>query len=67
MSEKAARLVGMFVLASGCIIGGAAAVAQPVDTALIDSGSPNDWLTYHGILQILSLQPARPDQHRQCA
>jgi PQQ-dependent dehydrogenase (methanol/ethanol family) len=24
------------------------ALAQPVDTARIESGSPNDWLTYHG-------------------
>ena len=25
-----------------------AAIGQPVDTALIDTGSANDWLTYHG-------------------
>ena len=36
------------IVAVGVAIGGAEAMAQPVDTALIDSGSPNDWLTYHG-------------------
>jgi alcohol dehydrogenase (cytochrome c) len=33
------------------VIGGvtaAPAVAQPIDTARIAAGSPNDWLTYHG-------------------
>jgi alcohol dehydrogenase (cytochrome c) len=37
-----------FGLAIGTIITAAPAVAQPVDTALIDAGSANDWLTYHG-------------------
>jgi alcohol dehydrogenase (cytochrome c) len=41
-------------LALGLILGASAALAavpgraQPVDTARIASGSPNDWLTYHG-------------------
>jgi len=37
----------IFVLAIGASIA-APAAAQPVDTALIDAGSANDWLTYHG-------------------
>ncbi|HYP34981.1 MAG TPA: hypothetical protein VEQ62_01430, partial [Stellaceae bacterium] len=37
----------IFVLAIGAAIA-APAAAQPVDTALIDAGSANDWLTYHG-------------------
>ena len=37
----------VFVLAIGAAIAEPAA-AQPVDTALIDAGSANDWLTYHG-------------------
>src|SRR5215470_14816880 len=44
----AARLAAMFASAIGMVAGAAAAVAQPVDTALIDAGSANDWLTYHG-------------------
>ena len=31
--------------------------AQPVDTARIEAGGPNDWLTYHGSYKVLSLQP----------
>ena len=32
----------------GTAVGGPTAIAQPVDAALIDAGSANDWLTYHG-------------------
>ena len=48
MFGKAARVTGMLVLAIGMMVGGPTAIAQPVDTALIDTGSANDWLTYHG-------------------
>jgi alcohol dehydrogenase (cytochrome c) len=40
-------LVGA-VLAIGAAVIAAPAVAQPIDTARIAAGSPNDWLTYHG-------------------
>src|SRR5258708_14519031 len=48
MLRKVARDTAMFILAIGMYVGGSAASAQPVDTALIDAGSANDWLTYHG-------------------
>src|SRR5215469_9476910 len=48
MLEKAVRIIGMFFLVIGTTIGGLTVIAQPVDTALIDTGSANDWLTYHG-------------------
>ena len=48
MFGNAARVTGMVVLVIGTAVGGPAAIAQPVDTALIDAGSANDWLTYHG-------------------
>src|SRR5438067_3417466 len=47
MFEKAASVTGMLSLAIGLTIG-PTVLAQPVDTALIDTGSANDWLTYHG-------------------
>src|SRR5215510_12336076 len=37
-----------FLLAIGTALGGLPGLAQPVDTARIDSGSPNDWLSYRG-------------------
>ena len=48
MFEKAASVTGMLSLVIGMTIGGPSVIAQPVDTALIDTGSANDWLTYHG-------------------
>src|SRR5215831_9743474 len=36
------------LLAVGTALGGLPGEAQPVDTARIATGSPNDWLTYHG-------------------
>ena len=48
MFGKLARKSAVFVLAIGVTLGGQRTIAQPVDTAQIDSGSPNDWLTYHG-------------------
>src|SRR6185312_12022943 len=36
------------LLAIGTTFSGTAAWAQPVDSARIAAGSPNDWLTYHG-------------------
>jgi alcohol dehydrogenase (cytochrome c) len=35
-------------LAIGTMIAATTVAAEPVDTALIDTGSANDWLTYHG-------------------
>jgi alcohol dehydrogenase (cytochrome c) len=48
MFEKAVSVTGMLSLVIGMTIGGQRVIAQPVDTALIDTGSANDWLTYHG-------------------
>ena len=48
MFGKLARKSAVFVLAIGVTLGGQRTMAQPVDTAQIDAGSPNDWLTYHG-------------------
>ena len=36
------------LLAIGTALGGLPGLAQPVDTARIASGSPNDWLSYRG-------------------
>ncbi len=36
------------VLAIGTALGATSSPAQPIDTARITAGSPNDWLTYHG-------------------
>src|SRR3954451_21207430 len=35
-------------LAFGALLAAGAVNAQQVDTARIEAGSPNDWLTYHG-------------------
>jgi glucose dehydrogenase len=48
MRRKTTGLAGSLVLAIGTTAAAATAPAQPVDTAMIDAGSPNDWLTYHG-------------------
>ena len=45
LGSKQAIIAGA-VLALG--LGAGAARAQPVDTARIAAGNPNDWLTYHG-------------------
>ena len=36
------------VAVAGTLLSAAPAVAQPIDTARIAAGDPNDWLTYHG-------------------
>jgi len=48
MLGKTASATGMVALMIGATVGGPTAIGQPVDTALIDAGSANDWLTYHG-------------------
>jgi len=48
MRRKTTGLAGSLVLAIGTTVAAATAPAQPVNTAMIDAGSPNDWLTYHG-------------------
>src|SRR5262249_56885789 len=48
MRRKTTGLAGSLVLAIGATVAAGTAPAQPVDTAMIDAGSPNDWLTYHG-------------------
>jgi len=53
MLSKAAWVA---TFAIGLIVGGGA-VGQPVDTALIDMGSPNDWLTYHGSYKSYHFSP----------
>src|SRR5581483_6263089 len=35
-------------LAIGATVVAPSVFAQPVDTARIEAGAPNDWLTYHG-------------------
>jgi alcohol dehydrogenase (cytochrome c) len=35
-------------LAIGAVLGGVPGQAQPIDTARIAAGSPNDWLSYRG-------------------
>src|SRR5215831_20078777 len=47
MGEEAMFTKAVFVLAIGAAIA-VPATAQQVDTAQIDAGSANDWLTYHG-------------------
>jgi len=48
MFGQPAKVTGIIALTIGTTVGGPMAIAQPVDTALIDAGSANDWLTYHG-------------------
>jgi alcohol dehydrogenase (cytochrome c) len=43
-----ARILATAVaVATGALMCAAPALAQPVDTARIAAGNPNDWLTYH--------------------
>ena len=42
-----AKTLTMTVAATGALLSAATALAQPVDTARIEAGDPNDWLTYH--------------------
>ncbi len=36
------------VVAAATMVSAVTALAQPIDTARIEAGDPNDWLTYHG-------------------
>ena len=44
----AKALIMSVAVATGALLSAAPALAQPVDTARIAAGDPNDWLTYHG-------------------
>ena len=55
------------VLAIGAGVIAAPAAAQPVDTARIAAGSPNDWLTYHGSYNGWNYSGLDPDQREQRA
>ena len=48
MRMKAKGLALSATLAVGAVLGALPAFAQPVDTARIEAGGANDWLTYHG-------------------
>ncbi len=48
MSRTAHGLIASGVLAVSVAFAAAPAFAQPIDTARIAAGNPNDWLTYHG-------------------
>ncbi len=45
---KARRLLAGTALALGAGLIASSSFAQPIDTARIAAGSPNDWLSYHG-------------------
>ncbi len=47
MRSNAKTLAVGMAVAAGALLSAGAANAQPVDTARIAGGSPNDWLTYH--------------------
>jgi alcohol dehydrogenase (cytochrome c) len=48
MRKTAQRLVARTALAISALVIAPVALAQPIDTARIAAGNPNDWLTYHG-------------------
>ena len=48
MRGHAKTLTMTVAVATGALLCAATALAQPVDTARIAAGDPNDWLTYHG-------------------
>ena len=47
MRGHAKTLTMTVAVATGALLCAATALAQPVDTARIAAGDPNDWLTYH--------------------
>ncbi len=47
----------MVVLVIGTAVGGPTAIAQPVDTALIDAGSANDWFDDHELYKSYHYSP----------
>src|SRR5262245_26144543 len=48
MKKQPRRLAISVALAIGATLVESSTFAQPVDTARIDAGGQNDWLTYHG-------------------
>ncbi len=48
MSSNGRTLAMTIAVAVGAVVSAGAANAQPVDTARIEAGGANDWLTYHG-------------------
>src|ERR1700692_4566141 len=48
MKKQPKRLATSGALAIGVTLAAPSAFAQSVDTARIDAGGQNDWLTYHG-------------------
>ncbi|HSU03961.1 MAG TPA: PQQ-binding-like beta-propeller repeat protein [Acetobacteraceae bacterium] len=48
MHRPARKLIAATALAATTCLTALPAIAQPIDTARIAAGSPNDWLSYHG-------------------
>ncbi len=48
MKKQPKHLATSVALAVGVTLAASSAFAQSVDTARIDAGGQNDWLTYHG-------------------
>src|SRR5258708_3727276 len=48
MRKGSKGLAASVALAIGATLGANSAIAQPVDSARIEAGGANDWLTYHG-------------------
>ncbi len=48
MRGHARTLMMTVAVATWPLLSAATALAQPVDTARIAAGDPNDWLSYHG-------------------
>ena len=48
MRLKTVSRLALVAAATAAVLGAAPSFAQPVDTARIEAGGANDWLTYHG-------------------
>jgi hypothetical protein len=72
MQKGTQGLIAGAALAISAAVIAAPAVAQPIDTARIAAGSPNDWLTYHGSYNgwdysgLQQIKRAPTDQCEQC-
>ena len=58
-----AAVAGAFVTAT---LAASAALAQPVDTARIEAGGQNDWLTYHGSYKGYHYSPLEQINASEC-
>lgn len=48
MKNRLSKSVSALAVIVGCLTASGAAIAAPVDTARIEAGGADDWLTYHG-------------------